>query len=86
MNISKLNLAIESFVKKQKTKSTHYAEGYEERKERISFYQAYTSKRILRMTEDDLYEYISKLWSMLIWGNKQYVVDKLIADIMDLRL
>ena len=32
------------------------------------------------MTEDDLYEYISKLWSMLIWGNKKYVVDKLIAD------
>ncbi|MCH5344338.1 MAG: hypothetical protein J1E64_09875 [Acetatifactor sp.] len=23
---------------------------------------------------------ISKLWSMLIWGNKQYVVEKLIAD------
>ncbi len=32
------------------------------------------------MTEDDLLEYISKLWSMLIWGNKKYVVDKLIAD------
>ena len=24
--------------------------------------------------------YISKLWSMLIWGNKKYVVDKLILD------
>ena len=32
------------------------------------------------MTEDESLEYISKLWSMLIWGNKKYVVDKLIAD------
>ena len=32
------------------------------------------------MTEDEFLEYISKLWSMLIWGNKKYVVDKLIAD------
>ncbi len=32
------------------------------------------------MTEEDFLEYISKLWSMLIWGNKKYVVDKLIDD------
>ncbi|ERJ01138.1 hypothetical protein HMPREF0262_00037 [Clostridium sp. ATCC 29733] len=32
------------------------------------------------MTEDEFLEYVSKLWSMLIWGNKKYVVDKLIAD------
>ena len=32
------------------------------------------------MTEEEFLEYISKLWSMLIWGNKKYVVDKLIAD------
>lgn len=32
------------------------------------------------MTEEEFYEYISKLWSMLIWGNKKYVVDKLISD------
>lgn len=32
------------------------------------------------MTEDEFLEYNSKLWSMLIWGNKKYVVDKMIAD------
>ena len=32
------------------------------------------------MTEEEFLEYISKLWAMLIWGNKKYVVDKLIAD------
>lgn len=32
------------------------------------------------MTEENFFEYISKLWSMLIWGNKKYVVDKLLAN------
>lgn len=32
------------------------------------------------MTEEEFYEYVSKLWAMLIWGNKKYVVDKLIQD------
>ena len=32
------------------------------------------------MTEEEFLEYISKLWSMLIWGNKKYVVNKLVAD------
>ena len=36
--------------------------------------------KLLSMSEDEFLEYISKLWSMLIWGNKKYVVDKLIAD------
>jgi hypothetical protein len=32
------------------------------------------------MNAEELYEYISKLWAMRIWGNKQYVVDKLIKE------
>ena len=32
------------------------------------------------MTEEDFLEYISKLWAVLMWGNKKYVVDKLIED------
>ncbi|MBI4184146.1 MAG: hypothetical protein HY521_09135 [Proteobacteria bacterium] len=32
------------------------------------------------MSEGDLYEYIAKLWAMLIWGNKKYVVDKLVQE------
>ncbi|GHT63607.1 hypothetical protein AGMMS50239_19860 [Bacteroidia bacterium] len=51
-----------------------------ERKQLSSVYQAYTKERILSMTEEDIYEYIAPLWAMLIWGNKQYVVNKLISD------
>jgi len=32
------------------------------------------------MTSDDFLEYLSKLWAMLIWGNKRYVVDKMISE------
>jgi hypothetical protein len=51
-----------------------------ERKERIDYYQSWTKDRILSMTEENFYDYISKLWAMLIWGNKKYVVDKMIQD------
>lgn len=30
------------------------------------------------MLEDDFSEYIGKLWSMLVWGNKKYIADKII--------
>ena len=52
----------------------------EERKERKSYYQSWTRDRILKMGEDELYEYMAKLWAMLIWGNKHYVVDKLLQE------
>lgn len=51
-----------------------------ERQERATYYQAWTFDRFKTMNEEEFYEYISKLWAMLIWGNKKYVVDKLIAD------
>lgn len=80
MNKGKLNTIIASFVKKQKVNHAYYEENWKERKERKVFYQSFTKEKLLTMTEEALLEYISKLWSMLIWGNKKYVVDKLIAD------
>lgn len=50
------------------------------RVERVTYYQAQTADKIRTMSEDELYEYIAKLWAMLIWGNKKYVVDKLIQE------
>lgn len=80
MNTQKLNSAISEFKKKKKFNAAYYNENWNERQERKNFYQSYTKDKILAMTEDEFLEYISKLWSMLVWGNKKYVVDKLIAD------
>lgn len=51
-----------------------------ERASRVEYYQSWTADRLQTMSPEDFYEYISKLWAMLIWGNKQYVVDRLIED------
>lgn len=80
MNKQKLNLTITEFIKKKKSNAAYYEENLAERKERKEYYRSFTKNRILAMTEDEFLEYISKLWSMLIWGNKKYIVDKIIAD------
>ena len=51
-----------------------------ERNERENFYRSYTYEKIINMDEDEFYEYISKLWAMIIWGNKHYIIDKYISD------
>lgn len=80
MNKSKLQLAIASFVKNKKTNADYYNDNWAERKERKAYYRSFTRDKLLAMTEECFLEYISKLWSMLIWGNKKYVADQLIAD------
>lgn len=51
-----------------------------QRAERVLYYQSQTADKIQAMSEAELLEYIAKLWAMLIWGNKKYVVDKLIEE------
>lgn len=80
VNTQKLSLAISEFIRKKKTNTAYYAENWAERKERKDYYQSFTKDKLIAMAEEEFLEYISKLWSMLIWGNKKYVVDKLIAD------
>lgn len=80
MNNAKLMNAIAAFSKKRKSNAAYYEENWTERKERKEYYQSFAQDRLIAMSEEDFLEYISKLWSMLIWGNKKYVVDKLIAD------
>ena len=69
-----------AFVKNKNANAAYYDDNWTERKERKAYYQSFTKDKLLSMTEEEFFEYISRLWSMLIWGNKKYVVDKLIAD------
>lgn len=71
---------LQSFIKKLNHEPEKLKSDEEERNKRIVYYQSWTKARILNMDHGDLLEYLSKLWAMLIWGNKQYVVDKLIED------
>lgn len=80
MDNKKLQSAIASFVKNKKNNAAYYDENWAERKERKSFYQEFSKDKLLAMTEDQFSEYISKLWSMLMWGNKSYVIKCLLDD------
>lgn len=66
MNNAKLKNAITEFSKKRKLNAAYYEDNWSERKERKRYYQSFTKDRIIAMTEDEFFEYISKLWSMLI--------------------
>lgn len=80
MNQAKLHAAVAAFIKNQRENAAYYEDNWAERKERKAYYQSFTRDRLLAMTEEDFFEYISRLWSMLMWGNKKFVVDGLIAD------
>ncbi len=80
MNTAELSTLIREFKIKQKKNEAYNEALEEERSERKKFYQSFTSTKLKTMTEEDFLEFISKLWSMVIWGNKKYIVDKLIDD------
>ena len=41
---------------------------------------SWTKERLLNITEEEFFEYLSKLWAMRTWGNKKYYVDKVLND------
>lgn len=81
-NIKKelLGKHLANFLKKLNNEPERLKSDKAERDDRILYYQSWTKERILAMSKEEMLEYISKLWAMLIWGNKQYVVDQMIND------
>lgn len=80
MNLQLLKKHVEIYTKRHQKASETYKQDLLERQERTKYYQSWTKERLATIDESDLYEYFGKLWAMLIWGNKQYVVNKLIQD------
>ena len=80
MNTEKLQFAIASFIRNARVNDAYYADSWADRNERKAYYQSFSREKLLAITEEEFFTYISRLWSMLIWGNKKYIVDKLIAD------
>ena len=80
MNIALLKKHIGTYKEKLSKDPDKHTADLLEREERIHYYQSWTKERLLSMTEEDFYDYLSRLWAMLIWGNKHYVVDKMITD------
>lgn len=80
MNKELLRDHIEHYRKWAAEQPDKYAKDCREREERRSYFQAWTRERLLEITAEDLYSYLRRLWALRIWGNKQYVVDKIISN------
>ena len=70
MNKDLLNKHLNSYINKVKTEVE--ISDLKDREEREIYYKSYTFDKIISMDENEFYEYISKLWAMIIWGNKHY--------------
>ena len=80
MNEKLLKKHIDTFISNSKKDSENFRSNFKERSDFIDYYQRYTEDKILSMNEEDIYQYLSQLWAMLIWGNKHYAVDKIIKE------
>jgi hypothetical protein len=80
MNKERLRKHITDYLAHQKAMPDKYSTDLQERIDRSTYYRSWNAAKLAKMTKDDLTVYFSKLWAMRIWGNKQYVVDQLIAD------
>lgn len=79
MNKELLRTHIKTYLAKLAANDANTQKDVQERDERTAYYRSWTAQRLEGMTEAELAQYVSKLWAMRMWGNKQYVVDKLIA-------
>jgi hypothetical protein len=80
MNLDLLRKHIKEYIKKRGENQGSFKQDAQERREQAIYYTSWTPERMAAMNEEHFYEYISRLWAMRIWGNKRYVVDKLIQD------
>ena len=53
-------------------------EAFDGRAERIAYYKFYDKDKLLKISEEDFVEYIGKLWASNMYGNKKYLVNKMI--------
>lgn len=80
MNTDLLKEQISEYVSHRRTQPEKYAEMSATRDEHAAAIRLWTKEKLLQLDEEGLYRLISPLWAMLIWGNKQYVVDKLVSE------
>jgi len=80
MDYALLQKHIAAYKKHLSSDRKKHEQDLAERKQRTDYYRAWSEDRMAKMSEEEFYEYVSKLWAMLIWGNKKYTVDKLIHD------
>ena len=60
--------------------SEQFQKDQEERLSRVSYFQRELPGRVAELSEADMDELITMLWASRMFGNKQYLVQKVISD------
>lgn len=80
MNEERLTTHLKSYLEFLREHPSQAADEAEDRADRIQFYRAWNADRMRESSPEDLVEFFSPLWSMAMWGNKEYQVNQMIAD------
>lgn len=80
MNRGLLRKHIQTFVAESRSDPVKFEQDFRERAELVAYYKQFTRDRMVAMNADEIYDYLSRLWAMLLWGNKHYMVDKILSD------
>ena len=80
LDTERLKAHVATYVNNLQSNEYFAKDDVSERQARIEYYQSWTEERLLNITEDELFVYLSKLWAMRTWGNKKYYIDKVIND------
>ena len=78
MDKIKLSKYLQDYKLFLKNASCSEEDALNERVQRIAYYQSFTKDKIQTMDRDELLKYIGKLWAAVVYGNKAYLVDKMI--------
>ncbi len=60
--------------------SERFREDQGDRLSRVSYFQEKLPERVAELSEADVNELVAMLWASEIWGNKQYLAQKIITD------
>jgi len=75
---TKLKPYIQSFLRYLKTEG--FKKDQEDRLRRIRYFQEELPGRLESLSEADVAEFVGRLWASQMWGNKQYLAQKVIED------
>lgn len=79
MNIAKLNKYIDLYKKQFIGTAYNESDDISERKKRIEFYQSFSREKLSNISYEDFTSFIGTLWASSMYGNKKYLVDRIIA-------
>ena len=78
IDVDRLKDVVRSYAREVEADREAYEKDLADRRERKAYYQSWTKDRIALVTEEEFHDYLSRLWAMRIWGNKEYAIGKII--------